>query len=196
MGKLSKIVSEISISAKLILMAVAGAIFMVLMAVVVLLISRSELIAERTEKARAIVDSVWAMAEDLRRATDAGSLTVDEAKQRLFAASGAIRFEGGTNYVFIYDSETAICVMNSGNPPLLGKDGRKLRDSNGVPFVTLMIDVAKQKGEGAIDIRSPKASAACRLKRLSTSVTSRPGASRSGPPSIWRTSTLSFGAWR
>jgi methyl-accepting chemotaxis protein len=166
MGKLWKIVSEISISAKLILLAVAGAVFMVLVAVVVLLISRSELVAERTEKAHAIADSVWAMAEDLRRATEAGSLTVEEAKQRLFAASGAIRFEGGSNYVFIYDSETAICVMNSGNPPMLGKDARQLRDSNGVPFGTLIIDIAKQKGEGVVRYSYPKGVGSVPLEKV------------------------------
>ena len=166
MGKLSKTVSEISISAKLILMAVAGAIFMVLVAVVVLLISRSELIAERTEKAHAIADSVWAMAADLRRASETGSLTDEEAKQRFFAASGAMRFEGGSNYVFIYDSETGTCVMNTGNPAVLGKDGRQFKDAYGVPFVTLMMDIAKQKGEGVVRYSLPKGAEKIPLEKI------------------------------
>ena len=166
MGKLSKMVSEISISAKLILLAVTGAIFMVLVAVVVLLISRTELVAERTEKAHAIADSVWAMAEDLRRASEAGSLTVEEAKQRFFAASGAMRFEGGSNYVFIYDFETGTCVMNTGNPAVLGKDGRQFKDAYGVPFVTLMMEIAKQKGEGVVRYSYPKGAEKIPLEKI------------------------------
>ena len=151
-----KFFSERSISAKLIVMAAAGAICMVMVAVTVLLIGRSELIAERTEKAHAIVDSVWSIADNFRRAAETGAMTEDEAKARFFAASAAIRFEGGVNYIFIYNSDTGICVSNSGNPPMLGKNVSSLRDSNGLPFASMMVDIAKQKGEGTVRYSFPR----------------------------------------
>ena len=132
MRKLLNFFLHRSIAAKLAAMAIAGAVFMGLIAVTALLIARAELITERTEKAHAIVDAVWHMADTFKREADAGKMSADEAKARLFAASGAIRWEGLTNYVFIFDTETGICVMNSGNPPLLGKDIRAIQGSNRV----------------------------------------------------------------
>ena len=78
-----------SISARLTAMAVAGALFMVFVACTVLFIARAELAAERTEKAHAVVDAVWSMAESFQHAAESGAMTQDEAKARLFAASSA-----------------------------------------------------------------------------------------------------------
>jgi methyl-accepting chemotaxis protein len=158
MAKLKNIFAHRSIAAKLTVMSVAGALGMALVAITVLVIARAELVAERTEKAHAIVDAVWNMADYFQHAADAGELTQEEAKQRLFAAAGAVWFEDHTNYVFIYDTETGICVMNTGNKPLLGKDVTGLRDANGLPFATMMLDIAKRQGEGTIRYAFPRGS--------------------------------------
>jgi methyl-accepting chemotaxis protein len=144
-----------SISARLTAMAIAGVLFMVFVACTVLFIARAELAAERTEKAHAVVDAVWSMAESFQHAAESGAMTQDEAKARLFAASSAIWFEGHTNYLFIYDTETGLCVMNAGNPALIGKDVRGLKDVNGLPFASMMLDMAKQ-GEGTIRYQFPR----------------------------------------
>jgi methyl-accepting chemotaxis protein len=158
MAKLKNIFAHRSIAAKLTVMSIAGALGMAFVAITVLLIARAELVAERTEKAHAIVDAVWNMADYFQHAADAGELTQEEAKQRLFAAAGAVWFEDHTNYVFIYDTETGICVMNTGNKPLLGKDVTGLRDANGLPFATMMLDIAKRQGEGTIRYAFPRGS--------------------------------------
>ena len=85
MKKLLKILALRSIAARLTAMAVAGAVFMVFVAVTVLLIARAELAAERTEKAHAMVDAVWNMAESFQHAAASGAMTEDEAKARLSA---------------------------------------------------------------------------------------------------------------
>jgi methyl-accepting chemotaxis protein len=144
-----------SISAKLTAMAVAGAIFMVLVALTVLFIARAELAAERAEKSHAMVDAVWSMADGFKHAAESGSMTEEEAKARFFAASNSVWFEGHTNYIFIYDTETGLCVMNAGNPGLLGKDVRGLKDANGLPFASMMLDIAR-RGEGTIRYAFPK----------------------------------------
>src|SRR5258708_30841682 len=158
MRKLLNLFLHCSIAAKFAGMAIAGAAFMGLIAVTALLIARAELITERTEKARAIVDAVWQMADTFKREADAGKIGADEAKARLFAASGAIRWEGLTNYVFIFDTETGICVMNSGNPPLLGKDVRGIKDATGFAFFAVMFDIAKRQGEGTVRYVFPRGS--------------------------------------
>src|SRR5580692_1668866 len=123
-----------SISGRLTAMAVAGAFFMMFVACTVLFIARAELAAERTEKAHAMVDAVWSMADGFQRAAESGAMTQEEAKARLLAAASAMWFEGHTNYLFIYDTETGLCVANAGNAALIGKDVRGLKDSNGLLF--------------------------------------------------------------
>jgi methyl-accepting chemotaxis protein len=156
MAQLKNIFAHRSIAAKLTVMSVAGAIGMALVAITVLLIARAELVAERTEKAHAIVDAVWNMADFYQHAADAGELTQEEAKKRFYAAAGAVWFENHTNYVFIYDYETGICVMNTGNKPLLGKDITGLKDAHGLPFAAMMLDMAKRQAEGPIRYAFPK----------------------------------------
>jgi methyl-accepting chemotaxis protein len=156
MAKLMNIFAHRSIAAKLTVMSIAGALGMAFVAITVLVIARVELVAERTEKAHAIVDAVWNMADYFQHAADAGELTQDEARKRFYAASGAVWFEDRTNYVFIYDYETGICVMNTGNKPLLGKDITGLKDAYGLPFATMMLDMAKRQGEGTIRYAFPK----------------------------------------
>jgi len=156
MARLPRVFAPRSITAKLTLMAAAGALFMVLVAITVLLIARSELVAERTEKAHAVVDSVWNMADNFQHAVESGTLSADEAKARFFAAAGGIWWEGHTNYAFIYDTQTALNLMNTGNKATVGKDMRGAKDSNGLPFASMMFDIAKRQGEGTIRYAFPK----------------------------------------
>jgi methyl-accepting chemotaxis protein len=138
-----------SIAAKLAAMTIVGAICMTLVAATILLIARSQLITERTEKAHAIVDAVWQIADFFQKAAASGQMTEEEAKKRFFAAAGAVWYEGHTNYVFIYDYETGICVSNPGVPTLLGKDMRPVKDAFGLPFASMLIDIARQ-GQGSL----------------------------------------------
>jgi methyl-accepting chemotaxis protein len=149
MPKLLNLFSSRSIGAKLAAMTIMGAVCMALVAATVLLIARNQLIAERIEKAHAIVDTVWEMADSFQRAAAAGKMTEDEAKARFSDAAGAVWYEGHTNFVFIYDTETGICILNSGVPSLVGKDMRPIKDPNGVPFPSMLIDIAR-KGQGSL----------------------------------------------
>jgi methyl-accepting chemotaxis protein len=166
MTKLLNLLALRSIAAKLTAMAVAGVLFMVFVAITVLLIARAELGAERVEKAHAMVDAVWNMADGFHKAAESGAMTEQDAKARLFEATRGIWFEGRTNYVFIYDTETGLCVMNSGNPALVGKDVRGLKDANGLPFASMMLDIARQ-GEGTIRYAFPRGSSTTPLEKVS-----------------------------
>jgi methyl-accepting chemotaxis protein len=149
MPGLSNLFKNRSIAAKLATMTVLGAICMMLVATMVLVVARNQLLTERTEKAHAIVDAVWQMADHFQRAAASGEMTEDEAKKRFFAAAGNVWYENHTNFVFIYDYETGICVSNPGVPTFLGKDMRGAKDINGLPFASIMMDLAR-KGEGTL----------------------------------------------
>jgi methyl-accepting chemotaxis protein len=150
MRKLLNLFSLRSISARLAAMTIAGAIFMALVAVTVLVIARGELVAERIERAHAVVEGISQLAEGFKKAADKGEMTDEEAKKRFYSAAGSFWYDGHTNYVFIYDTETGICVMNTGNPSLFGKPVRDLKDANGLPFAAMMLDIAATKGEGTV----------------------------------------------
>jgi len=149
MPMMSKLVSSRSIATKLAAMTAVGAICMALVAATILLIARSQLITERTEKAHAIVDAVWQVADTFQKEAAAGKMTDEEAKKRFFAVSTAVWYEDHTNYVFIYDYDTGITVSNPGVPHLLGKDMREMKDAFGLPFAAMLIDIAK-KGQGSL----------------------------------------------
>jgi methyl-accepting chemotaxis protein len=145
-----------SIAARLAAMTAACALFMVLVAVTVLLIARAELMAERDERAHAVIDSTWSIANRMQHAVVSGAVTADEAKARFTDAAGAISYDGQTNSLFVYDTETGLCVVNRANPSLLGKDVRGLRDSGGMLFASAMIDIAKYPGEGTVRYTFPR----------------------------------------
>jgi methyl-accepting chemotaxis protein len=149
MTKLLNLFSNRSIASKLAAMTIVGAICMALVATSVLLVARSQLITERTEKAQAIVDAVWQIADGFQQAAAAGKMTEDEAKTRFYAVASSLWYEGHTNYVFIYDTETGICVANPGVATLLGKDMRTVKDANGLPFASMLMDIARQGGAGS-----------------------------------------------
>ena len=149
MSKLLNLFSNRSIASKLAAMTIVGAICMALVATSVLLVGRNQLIVERTQKAQAIVDSVWQIADGLQKAAASGQMTDQEARARFLAVASLVWYENHTNYVFIYDYETGIMVANPSITTLVGKDMRNMKDANGMPFASILIDIARQGGAGS-----------------------------------------------
>jgi methyl-accepting chemotaxis protein len=78
-----------------------------------------------------------------------GKITEEEAKKKFFEAASNVWYENHTNFVFIYDYETGLCVSNPGVPTFIGKDMREKKDANGLPFAQMLIDLARQ-GQGSL----------------------------------------------
>jgi methyl-accepting chemotaxis protein len=144
------------IAVKLMTMTIVGAACMALVAATVLWIARSQLVAERTEKAHAIVDAAWQIADTFYKESAAGKMTEAEARARFLAAAAAIRYEAGTNYLYIYDNETGIGLA-SGIAALVGKDMRQVKDANGMPFASMLMDISR-RGEGSLRYVFPRSS--------------------------------------
>jgi methyl-accepting chemotaxis protein len=149
MSNLFKLFSNRSIGTKLAVLTIVGAVCMALVAASVLMVARNQLITERTQKAQAIADSVWQIADGFEKAAAAGQMTDEEAKARFLAVANTIWYENHTNYVFIYDYDTGIMIANPSVTSLVGKDMRNMRDANGLPFASMLIDIAKQGGAGS-----------------------------------------------
>src|ERR1700744_4292987 len=148
MSKLPSLFSNRPISMKLATMTVVQAICMALVAATVLLVARNQLISERTDKAQAMVDAAWNMADNFQKQAAAGKMTEDEAQARFFAAASAIWHEDHTNYPFMYDYETGIAVVNPGAPTLLNKEMRWFKPPPGLRFAAMMMDIAPKGGAG------------------------------------------------
>jgi methyl-accepting chemotaxis protein len=56
--------------------------------------------------------------------------------------------------------------MNVGNASLLGKDVRGLKDARGLPFASMMLDMAKRQGEGTIRYAFPKGGTGAPLDKV------------------------------
>src|ERR1700750_2816680 len=123
-----------SIGAKLAIMTLVSAICMALVATTVLWIARAQTVAERIERAHAVVEVVWNLADGYYKAYKAGQMTEEEARKRFIEANDKIWYEDHTNYVYIYNYETGLCVSNPGFPNFVGKDMRPNKDAEGKPF--------------------------------------------------------------
>ena len=75
--------------------------------------------------------------------------TIDRAS-RFLAVASMIWYENHTNFVFIYNYETGFCESNAGVPTLIGKDMRSVKDANGLPFASIMMEAARSKGDGTL----------------------------------------------
>jgi methyl-accepting chemotaxis protein len=145
-----------SITGRLGSITACGAICMLLSAGTVLILVRDELQAERIQKARAVVDSVYSIAEGFAADATAGKLTADEARQRFIEATQKVFFEDHNNYPFVYDLGTGVAVANPGRPDLTGKDMREAKDGRGRLFARDMMEIAKRQGSGTLGYAFPR----------------------------------------
>lgn len=62
------------------------------------------------------------------------------------------QFVDGELYLFMVDF-TGMTTAHGGNPALIGKNMKELKDADGKLFIQAMIDVAKNKGSGWADYK-------------------------------------------
>ncbi len=102
---------------------------------------------------QSIVDSALEIAKHYYDLYRKGELSESEAKKLAEEAIGAIRFNGGTGYVFVFtdDGVTVVHVKKS----LIGKNLWNLQDTDGVYVIRELIKVAKSGG-GFVQYKWPK----------------------------------------
>jgi len=96
------------------------------------------------EKLESIVDSVYASLENLYKMEEQGLLTASQAKRRAIDFISGVRYDGGSGYIFVVDTNYTMVVHPKAS--LVGKNVKDLKDPNGKPIIQEMVDGAVKNG--------------------------------------------------
>ncbi|MBB4285157.1 methyl-accepting chemotaxis protein [Roseospira goensis] len=128
--------------------------FMVLVAIAAVM-TRQDILAERTAQVRAVTDAARSIAAFYHQEAEAGRLDTETAQDLAATAIRAMRYgEGGSEYVFVNDY-SGIAVVMPVRPDWEGTDLQGLKDVDGKPIVVALTRAA-QTGGGAVDYRFPR----------------------------------------
>lgn len=145
MEKNSSFLSKMSIKQKIITLAVAVA---VLVMVTSLFFSvkniRENLIKANEDKVSQITELVYNIIGDYQKEATSGKLTTKEAQDEAIRKIAAIKYDG-SNYVWINDYNDNIIY----HPTLKGNQSN-LADKNSVKFIAEGTSLAEQKGTGVV----------------------------------------------
>jgi methyl-accepting chemotaxis protein len=147
-------INGLSLRAKLHGLSVITVLGLCALFAVLLLNERSQLLADRQEKVRNLVEVAQATVSNFERQARDGKLSVDEAKKLAMDAVRSMRYDT-TEYFWINDLN-AVIVMHPIKPELDGKDLSQFKDKNGKLIFTEFSTVAKTRGAGFVDYVWPK----------------------------------------
>ena len=126
--------SGISLRAKLNALTVIAVVGLCLLSVIILMGERSQLLADRKEKIRNLVEVAQATVSLYEKQAADGKLSVDDAKKLAIEAVRNMRYDK-TEYFWINDPN-AVIVMHPIKPELDGKDLSQFKDKNGKAIFT------------------------------------------------------------
>jgi methyl-accepting chemotaxis protein len=125
-----------------------------LLAVIVLLGERSQLLADRKEKIRNLVEVAQATVGLYEKQAKDGKIGVDDAKKLAVEAVRNMRYDK-TEYFWIND-RNAVIVMHPIRPELDGQDLSGFKDKNGKAIFVEFSNMVKSNGAGFVDYVWPK----------------------------------------
>ena len=146
--------SGISLRAKLNALTVIAVVGLCLLSVIILMGERSQLLADRKEKIRNLVEVAQATVSLYEKQAADGKLSVDDAKKLAIEAVRNMRYDK-TEYFWINDPN-AVIVMHPIKPELDGKDLSQFKDKNGKAIFTEFAAMVKNHGAGFVDYVWPK----------------------------------------
>ncbi len=132
---------------------------------------RTELINAHKKKIQSVVDSALSIVNYYYSLYEQGKLSEEKAKKAALSALAAMRFEGGTGYIFVNDSNGV--VISHPKKSIVGKSLWDAADANGVKFIQELIKQAKAGG-GFVQYLWPKPGEEEPQPKLSYSVYFRP----------------------
>ena len=110
---------------------------------------------EKQAGVSALVQQATSMLTSYQKQIESGALTKDEAMKRASERIASIRYDNGTNYLWINDLGPNM-VMHPLKPELNGKDLTENKDPNGKALFVEMVAVCKDKGKGFVNYAWPK----------------------------------------
>ena len=160
-----------SIRARLLLLAAAGLILMLLMASYSALIQRKQMIADRQERLSSVIEIGDTLVKHYGDLAASGKLSMEEAQAQARAAFKSLRFEGD-NYLIIYGADYH--MIEHPTAALIGKDLGDLKDANGVRIVYEVVEEAKRGTGQFTAYQWPKAGSKEPIAKLSAGVLYKP----------------------
>jgi methyl-accepting chemotaxis protein len=125
-----------------------------LLASVVLISGKTQLLNDRQEKVRSLVEVAHTTVTHFERQAREGKLGTDEAKRLAADALRSMRYDK-TEYFWINDPN-AIIIMHPIRPELEGKDLSQFADKNGKRIFSEFSATVKSRGAGFVDYVWPK----------------------------------------
>ena len=115
---------------------------------------RENLLADRMEKTKSLVETGLGVLSHFQAQAKAGTITADEAKKAARDTLREIRY-GSNDYFFIVDSDCTYILFPS-KPEFEGQNKRDLKDANGKYLLQELVKAA-QSGGGFVDYWFPRA---------------------------------------
>ncbi|PGH55113.1 chemotaxis protein [Azospirillum palustre] len=135
------------------------------MAAAALWLDQRNMLDERKETLRSVVQTAHGLAAGYETEVKAGHLTREQAFER-FKANLNTMFYNGKDYIFVQNLNYQT-VIHPVRPDVIGKDQRDNKDANGVYFVRSLVDTARTKGDGFVEYMYPKPNSEVPLPKLS-----------------------------
>ncbi|MBP2227105.1 methyl-accepting chemotaxis protein [Azospirillum agricola] len=156
---------RISIKGKIGLILAASGAGLLLVAAVSLIGLRAEMMADRQDKTRSVVEVAHTLVAHYEARERAGALTRDAAQAAAKDALRALRHDR-TEYFFVTDLSPRM-IMHPIRPELDGQDLSGNADPNGKRLFMEFVRVVKADGAGFVDYLWPKPGSAAPVAKLS-----------------------------
>jgi methyl-accepting chemotaxis protein len=121
---------------------------------------------EKQSAISALVQQTTSMLVSFQKQVESGALTKEDAQQKAANRISSIRYDNGSNYIWINDLGPKM-VMHPLKPELNGKDLTENKDPNGKALFVEMVTVCKDKGKGFVYYAWPKAGSSKPVPKLS-----------------------------
>src|SRR5262245_9812873 len=136
---------RISIKGKVSIILGVSALGLVLVLILSLFSLRAEMMKDRQDKTRSVVETAFSLVARYEELARKGSLTTAQAQEAAKDALRAMRY-GADDYFFISDLSPRM-IMHPIKPELDGQDLSQNTDPNGKKLFVAFADVARRDGQ-------------------------------------------------
>ncbi|KAA3655410.1 MAG: methyl-accepting chemotaxis protein [Proteobacteria bacterium] len=116
---------------------------------------RSQLLGAEMRRVEDVVATAGYVLEHYQTQEASGAMSREEAQKQAIESLRRIRFEGGKNYIFVYDAE-ATTLLSPMKPDTEGKSMAGKKDPNGVPLFDMIAEVARTGQDASIAYSWPR----------------------------------------
>jgi methyl-accepting chemotaxis protein len=157
--------SAIPLRTKLNGLTAIAVIALCILGAIVLITEKEQILADRMEKVRALVETAQSTVAVYEKQARDGKIGVDEAKKLAIEAVRAMRYDK-SEYFWINDLN-AVMVMHPIKPELDGQDLSKFKDKNGKQIFVEFSKLVKAQGAGFVEYVWPKPGSTAEVPKIS-----------------------------